>query len=134
MNKLTMSWVGVACSLALSACSGGSEAVPASITMVKRLDFVACDKRNPVSDEVKLIADTGINPVKRRCNQLVTGREGGGVVGGIVLQCGEVAILSFSVLDVLPSDVAKAKSIGYDELLGATKYDQYDPAYDFPCD
>jgi hypothetical protein len=125
MKNLTMSWVGVACSLALSACSGGSDEASAT-KMYKQLDYVACDKPNPVPDEVKLIADTGINPVKRRCNFL------GVVSAAVVLQCGSEGFYSFSVLDVLPSEVAKAKSIGYTEQLQA--FQTYDPANDVACD
>ncbi len=125
MNKLTMTWVGVACSLALSACSGGSDEASA-ITMYKQLDFVACVKPNPVPDEVKLIADSGVNPVKRSCNTL------GRVGTADFPSCGERGYFAHSVLTVLPSEVAKAKSIGYTEQLQA--FETYDPAYDFPCD
>ena len=125
MKNLTMTWVGVACSLALSACGGGSGEASATM-MYKQLDFVACVKPNPVPDEVKLIAGAGINPVKRRCNFL-------GVVSvASVPECGDVVFYSFSVLDVLPSEVTKAKSIGYAEQLRATQ--TYDPANDFACD
>ena len=127
MKNLTMTWVGVACSLALSACSGGSDEASAT-TMYRELYFVACDKPNPVPDEVKLIADTGINSVKRRCNTL------GRVATADFPSCGERGYFAHSVLNVLPSEVAKAKSIGYAELLGATKWHDYDPANDVACD
>ncbi len=127
MNKLTMSWVGVACSLALSACSGGSDEASAT-TMYKQLDHVACDKPSPVPDEVKLIADSGINPVKRSCN-LVAGVI---VPAAVPPNCDYWGYFAHSVLNVLPSEVAKAKSIGYAEQLRGTQ--TYDPANDFPCD
>lgn len=125
MKNLTMTWVGVACSLALSACSGGSEAVPASITLFKELFSIQCSDNNPVPDEVKLISDAGLNPVNRRCNHVFPD-------SAHIAACGAPAYFAYSVLTVLPSEVAKANSIGYAEQLRATQ--TYDPANDFPCD
>ena len=125
MKKMTMNCVGVACSLALSACSGGSEAVPASVTLFKELFSIQCSDNYPVPDEVKLIAYAGLNPVNRRCNHVFPDRV-------YVAACGAEAYFAYSVLDVLPSEVAKAKSIGYTEQLRATQ--TYDPANDFACD
>lgn len=124
MMKMTMTLVWAACSVALSACGGSSAETPT--TMFKELDYVACVKPNPVPDEVKLIADTGIYAVKRRCNHLGT------VTTADVPQCGQTRFFSYSLLDVLRSDVAKATSIGYAEQLRATQ--TYDPANDFACD
>ena len=124
MNKLTMSWVGVACSLGLSACGGGSN-VPPSTTLFKELFSIQCSDNNSVANEVKLIADAGLNPVNRRCNHVFPDR-------AHIAACGAPAYFAYSVLNVLPSEVAKAKSIGYTEQL--QDHQTYDPANDFPCD
>ena len=124
MKKMTMSLIWVACSFALSACGGGS--AETLTTVFKELDYVACVKPNPVPEEVKLIADTGIHPVKRRCNHLGT------VTTADVPQCGQARFFSYSLLDVLPSDVAKAKSIGYSDQLPSRS--TWDPVNDFACD
>jgi len=124
MKKVTMCLVGVACSVALSACGGGSG--EASITtMFKELLYVQCSANNSVANEVKLIADTGIYPVKRRCNHVTPD-------SAYAAACGAELYVAYSVLDVLPSEVTKAKSIGYTEQLRATQ--TYDPANDFACD
>ena len=93
--------------LALSACGGHSETMASATTLVKRLNYVACDKPNPVPDEVTLIADNGIEPLRRRCN-----------VAGVVSTanmplCGETRYFAYSVLDVTPMQIEKTKSIGY---------------------
>lgn len=125
MKKMTMTLVGVACSLALSACSGGSEAVLASTTLFKELQYLQCSDNNSVANEVKLIADAGLHPVNRRCNHVIPDH-------AFIAACGAPAYFAHSVLDVLPTEVAKAKSIGYAEQLRAPQ--TYDPANDFACD
>mgnify|MGYP000659182710 FL=1 len=128
MKKMTMCLVGAVCSFALSACGGGSAEV-STTTVFKELDYVACDKSNPVPDEVALIAKAGINPVKRSCNRLA------GVIGPAYIpseNCAYWGYFAHSVLNVLPSEVAKANSIGYTEQLRAPQ--TYDPANDFACD
>lgn len=126
MKKPTMRLAGVGCSFALSACGGGSAETPT--TMLKQLDYVACDKPNPVSVEVALIAKAGINPVKRSCNRLA------GVIepAYVPSNCDNWGYFAHSVLDVRSSEVAKAKSIGYSEQLLAPQI--RDPANDFACD
>ena len=123
VKKVTMRLVGAACSFALSACGGGSD--EASITtMFKELLYLQCSANDSVANEVKLIADAGIHPVKRRCNHVTPDR-------AYVAACGTEAYFAYSVLDVMPSEVAKTKSIGYTEQLRATQ--TYDPANDFAC-
>ena len=126
MKKLTMSLVGAACGLALLACGGGSAETPT--TMFKALDYVACDKPNPVPVEVAMIAKAGINPVRRSCNRLA------GIIepAYVPSNCDHWGYFAHSVLDVRPSEVPKAKSIGYSEQLPTPQ--TRDPANDFACD
>ena len=122
--KTMVTGLSVAWCLALSACGGHSETMASATTLVKRLNYVACDKPNPVPDEVRLIADNGIEPLRQRCNVA------GVVSTANVPHCGETRYFAYSVLDVTPRQVEKTRSIGYAE---PDPQLDWNPANDFAC-
>lgn len=100
----------------LTSC-GGAQEKTSSVTMVKWLDYIACNEVNPVPREIQLINSKKIEPIKRYCRTTLDY-----AFTASVPVCGESRYFAHSVMEVLPDQVEFAKTIGYSEPLFGSKF------------